>query len=66
MAEWQLKLAKLPRLTSEQKQYAEVAIPCMYPTTVEREYLLRGTDDEACQRVSMLLATGKRGPAPMG
>ena len=64
MADWQRKLANLAGLTSEQKEDAEVAIPSMYTTTPERDFFLRGSDDEACRRVSKLLAKGKRGPAP--
>ena len=59
MAEWHHKLANLAGLTREQKEDAEVAIPSMFTTTPEREFFLRGSDDEACRRVSKLLATGK-------
>ena len=64
MANWQRTLAKLAGLTSEQKEDAEVAIPSMYTTTKECNFFLRGTDEEACRRVSKLLAKGKRGPTP--
>ena len=60
MAEWQLKLANLAGLTSEQKEDAELAIPSLYTTTKERDFFLRGSDAEACRLVSKLLAKGKR------
>lgn len=63
MAEWQLKLVNLAELTHEQKDDAEIAITSRYMTTLERNFFLRGSDDDACRRVSKLLAKGKkRGP----
>ena len=64
MAEWYLKLLNLTGLTKEQKDEAEVTIPSMFPTPSERNLFLRGSDEEDCRRVSMLLAkAGESGPA---
>ena len=60
MAEWQRTLENLAGLTNEQKEDAEMVIPRMYTTTQERDFFLRGSDEQACQRVSKLLASGER------
>ena len=60
MAEWQRTLANLAGLTKEQKEDAELAIPSLFTTTQERDFFLRGSDVEACLRVSKLLTKGER------
>ena len=55
MALWQRKLENLPELTSEDKEEAEMVIPRTFISIEERNYFLRGSDEEASRRVSKLL-----------
>jgi hypothetical protein len=60
MAKWQLRLEGLDDLTREQRNLAEVAVARTFTTLEERDYfLVRGTDEEACQRVKTLLSEGE-------